>query len=266
MTIPPGQLPDTACCCTETGSKIAKGGFKEEHLVCDDFATSTSLRTKFCQTFGIDNSGDTLRFSKVPGTTKTDCISNCSSIRLQIKKGKKGQSGQVDRHWVDTISNMLPCLMPIKHMLKGLCEYDLKPDGTIDKANGRKLLTLQNYTQSELDFLVKVLDDNKRDIIETVLLGTDTVTKPTHMAYVSYDKTKRHTLKIWRMSDIVNSLIEQPSSISKKGATFSVCDAISFQRKGGDGGKKSSNQLQAKIVPSKIIVSSECPVVTTYYS
>lgn len=266
MSIPVGQLPACGCLADGNGSQTAKGGFNEEKLVCDDFATNPDLGANFCELFGIEPKGTILGFSTLPGTSKTDCISSCSNIRLQVKKGKKGQSGQVDRHWVDSVVDMLPCLMPIRSMLKGMCEYNLMPDGTVDKTSGRKKLTLQNYTQDELDGFVNVLNDNRRKIAETILMGTDEERKPTHMAYVSYENAKRRSLKIWRMTDIVDSFVRHPISISSSGTTFKMGDALSFQRKGGDGGKRTSNQIQAKITPSKIDVAADCHVLQFYYS
>lgn len=247
----PGVLPK--CTCTPSvGSKTAKEGYKEEARFCDDFNQTDSVKHLFRTTFGL-SSDVSLEFKPLGGTTKTDCTSADGQLRIQVKKGKKGQFGQVDRHWVKDVVEHISGLQPISNMLVGLCEYPLKPDGqTVDKSGGRKLLNNTNYSQSQLDEFVDVLENHKREIVEFVLNGTSTTTVPTHLAYVSYVGQRRDSLRMWQMTDLIDHLCTHSFSIAPNASTFRLGNILTFQRKGGDSGKKPSNQIQAKIVLSNV--------------
>lgn len=237
---------------TNGGSHIAKGGFHEESLVVKDINTNIDLRLAVIDHFGL---AEDLKLEVKTGNSKTDILDpSKSNMRFQVKKGSKGQIGQLDRHWVESVTNVIPKLEPIKTYLKALCEYGLSEDGKmIDKKKPRKLLDTKNYTQFELDTIIEVLELAKSDILSYVFEGHEPQTKPNFFVYVNYEKGgKRDRIRIWKVKDIIEYCKTLKFSISQRCSVIKLGTILSFQRKGGDGGRPSSNQLQTKIIASNI--------------
>ena len=62
-------------------------------------------------------------------------------MRGQVKKYKKGQFQQLDRHWMSNIIENIPELNEASEILKNLFEFPLLPNGThVDKSK-----KLKNY-------------------------------------------------------------------------------------------------------------------------
>jgi len=234
-------------------SNTAKNGYKEEDLVANDLNFNETIRSAFMNFIKFDPQSI---FKKLKGNYKTD-ITDGNGCNLQIKKYKKNQFGQIDRHWITDIISYIPNLEPVKYMLIGLCEIPLKPCGKfIDKNQKRKLLSIENYTEEELKNLLKILNDTKRQFLEYIFYGKDKTYSPTYICGVKYKNNIRKKITIYNISDIITDLEKHSFIITKRKSVISLGNCITLQRKGGDGGKKSSNQLQTKLVFSKIQVQN----------
>ena len=239
-------------------SETAKNGYKEEALVCIDL-TNETIKTTFSEMLG-DSYGD---WEQVSGTSKVDIQSKIvildqpiGYLKAQVKKYKDGQFQQIDRHWVDALIKYIPELNEVAHMLKGLCERSLLSNGThVDPNTSIKKLSRSNYSQEELDKLVMELNKYKRQILNYAFLGTNTDTQPEYLIGVGYVAGKRTKITILKIKDVIDYLETLDFKISNKETVIKLGNdsILSFQRKGGDGGKKGSNQLQIKIVVSKIV-------------
>ncbi len=167
--------------------------------------------------------------------SKVDIKNN--NWNFQVKKSKKGQFQQVSRGTVDNLINDLPELEPIKDLLKERCEEkkEFKPE------------------------LLDTLNKNKRQIIEHALLGHGE--KPDILCVTEWGKknNKREKITFYEMSDVIESLMQYDFKIRNSKTVIELGPSFTFQRKGGDGGRQSANDIQFKIVPSLLEVKD--PVV-----
>lgn len=234
-----------------TNSETAKNGYKEEELVCIDLMNET-IKTKFSSMLGDDYDD----CSRITGNHKCDIQSKNNILRGQVKKYKKGQFQQLDRHWTDDLIRHIPGLNDASLMLNDLCELPLLSNGThVDKTIPVKKLGLSNYSQEKLDNFVMILNKNKRQIFNYAFMGTIIETQPEYLFGVEYIDNKRTKIIICKIKDIIDYFVTLDFEITSKETVIKLGNdsILSLQRKGGDGGKKSSNQLQIKIIVSKII-------------
>lgn len=235
-----------------TNSNTAKNGYKEEFLVCNDLNKNSDLRKSFFEFLGNDYD----HCSRVIGNYKYDIQSNNKVINGQVKKYKKGQFQQLDRHWIDNLIKYIPELEGVSYILKNLCEYPLLPNKThIDKSKSIKKLCLSNYSQIELDNFIDILNKHKKEILNYAFFGTNQKLKPEYLFGVEYKGNIRRKIILYKIKDIITYLEKLQFRISKRKTVIKLGNdsILSLQRKGGDGGKKSSNQLQIKIIISKLL-------------
>ena len=156
---------------------------------------------------------------------------------FQVKKSKKGQFQQVSRGTVDNLINDLPELEPIKDLLKERCE---------DKKEFRPEL-------------LESLNSHKRKIIEHALLGHGE--RPDILCVTEWGKNnnKREKITFFMMDEVIESLMQYDFKLRKSKTVVELGPSFTFQRKGGDGGRQSANDIQFKIVPSLLEVKD--PVV-----
>lgn len=156
---------------------------------------------------------------------------------FQVKKSKKGQFQQVSRGTVDNFINDLPELEPIKDLLKERCEYkkEFKPE------------------------LLESLNSHKRKIIEHALLGHGE--RPDILCVTEWGKNnnKREKITFFMMDEVIESLMQYDFKLRKSKTVIELGPSFTFQRKGGDGGRQSANDIQFKLVPSLLDVKD--PVV-----
>ena len=156
---------------------------------------------------------------------------------FQVKKSKKGQFQQVSRGTVDNLISDLPELESIKDLLKERCEYknEFKPE------------------------LLESLNSHKRKIIEHALLGHGE--KPDILCVTEWGKrnNKREKITFFMMDDVIESLMQYDFKLRKSKTVIELGPSFTFQRKGGDSGRQSANDIQFKIVPSLLEVKD--PVV-----
>lgn len=232
-------------------SLTAKNGYKEEELVCN-YLSIREIYDLFLPIIGTDYD----KCSRVIGNHKCDIQSNNKKLNAQVKKYKKGQFQQLDRHWINDFIKSIPELNEISQILKDLCEYPLLPSGThIDKSKGIKKLCLSNYSEEILTNLLTILNKHKRLILNYAFLGTNLEMQPEYLFAVEYINDKKTKIVLFKIKDIIDYLEQLDFKISPRKTVIMLGDKgiISLQRKGGDGGKKCSNQLQIKIIVSKLI-------------
>jgi hypothetical protein len=237
---------------SHTNSNTAKNGYKEEFLVCNDLNKNSDLRKSFVEFLG--NNYD--HCSRVNGNYKCDIQSNNKVINGQVKKYKKGQFQQLDRHWIDYLIKYIPELEEVSYILKNLCECPLLSNKThIDKSKSIKKLCLSNYSQIELNNFIDILNKHKKEILNYAFFGTNQKLKPEYLFGIEYKDNIRRKIILYKIKDIIIYLEKLQFRISKRKTVIKLGNdsILSLQRKGGDGGKKSSNQLQTKIIVSKLL-------------
>lgn len=234
------------------GSEIAKSGYKEEKLVCKDL-NNELIKQNLKPTLGDDYD----KCDRIQGKHKCDIQSDNKNLSCQVKKYKPGQFQQLDRHWVDVLTKNIPELEEVSEIFKDFCEYPLLKDGKkVDKSKPLKKLCNTNYSQDILDKFLNMLNKYKKQILEYAFLGTNIEMQPEYLVGVEYNKNKnRKKIVAFRIRNIINYLETLEFKISPKKTRILLGDkgTISLQRKGGDKGNKSSNQLQIKIILSNLI-------------
>lgn len=232
-------------------SQTAKNGYKEEELVCQDLSIQL-IKEAFVPVLGNNYNECT----RITGHHKCDIQSENKVLRGQVKKYKKGQFQQLDRHWLSSLIEYIPELNEASQILKDLFEYPLLPNGThVDKTKSIKMLCVSNYSQEILDNLLALLNKHKRQILEYAFYGSNSEIQPEYLFGVEYENTKRNKIVVCKIEDVINYLENLNFKISPRKTAIILGNnsTISLQRKGGDSGKKSSNQLQIKIILSNLI-------------
>ena len=236
------------------GSEIAKGGYREEAIVASDLNTNEKCRETFTHFLGHEQ---TATFEKIPGRSKTD-VSN-GVVNMQIKKHKKNQFGQVDRHPVDFLLNKIPTLAPVGKILKGMCELPLKDDGTCDKRF--KPIKYSEYTAETITNFLNILNENKRAILEFALLGYQVAMCPEILVGVEYEGSERKKVTFYKMTDVINFLMTLDFQIMPRKTSVGLGKVFTMQRKGGDCGKKGANQIQMKLVFTKLVIANKAELI-----
>ena len=227
-----------------TGSSIAKSGYNEEELICIDLNENKNDicgNLKKLNVFNIDT------FKVLKGNSKVD-VSN-GVINFQVKKYTQDKPpGQLDRHWTSDVVKVIKKLEPIKSTLLGLCELPLCEDDKNKCDKNKQVIKLcnSNYTEDHLSLFIKTLNENKKDLLNYVFFGTDKTTRPDFIIGVQYINGERANITIYNISDVIGILMEEDFEIRKSKTVFGLGKCLSFQRKGGDNGAKSANQLQCK--------------------
>ena len=145
-------------------------------------------------------------------------------------------------------------------IFKDICEYPILSNGThVDKTIPLKKLCESCYSQETLQSFITALNKYKKQIFSYAFLGNDTETKPEYLFGVEYIETKRTKIVLFKIKNIMDYLETLDFKISPKktGITLGNEGIFSLQRKGGDAGRKGSNQLQIKIIVSKLLEKVE---------
>ena len=232
-------------------SQTAKNGYNEEQLVCNDL-NNEKIKNVFEPILGKDYN----KCSKVIGNYKSDIQSENKKLRGQVKKYKKNQFQQLDRHWTSNIIENIRELNEVSDILKNLFEYALLPNGThVDKSKNIKILCNSNYSQDTLDNLLNLLNKNKKSILEYAFYGSNLEIQPEYLFGVEYENSKRNKIVVFKIEDIIKYLETLNFKISPKKTCILLGNnrTISLQRKGGDAGRKSSNHLAIKLILSNLI-------------
>lgn len=154
------------------------------------------------------------------------------TVNIQLKKSKPGQFQQVARGTVDNLISKIPELEVISDELKERCVHKKLFDASV----------------------LKTLNDNKQKILEHAFLGHEK--KPDILCVTEWDKrdTKRRCLHIMPMKQVINNLMEYEFKLRKSGTVIELGPSFTIQRKGGDGGRVTANDIQFKIIPSLLQV------------
>lgn len=238
---------------SQINSETAKNGYKEERLVCQDLNNNPIIKQALSSILGNDYN----ECEKIAGTGKSDIKSKNNILKAQIKKCCSGRFQQLDRHKVSQVIEHIPQLTEVSQILKDLFEKPLLPDQKhVDKSKDITKLCTSNYSQKTLDKFFTILNNNVEKIIKYAFLGPDEEDKPDYVIAVQYTKdNKRDTIIAFKIQDAINYLKTLKFIVSpwKTVIYLGKNGIISLQRKGGDSGKKSSNNMQIKIKVIELI-------------
>lgn len=238
------------------GSSTAKGGFSNEKDVVRKFNNwgSDEDAKKWLELMNYELSSiENVKAEKIKGSHKTDVqvqikvtLKNGISLEnISIKLVSNPQGfNQIDKRWIDKYVELWAIPEDIVKVLK-MFTGETKPSKPSPR-DGRRIFLdeLDDETQKNL---LRFFEENKLMIVSDLFQGRDLIA-PGWM--IIYQKKK----KIWTllpMSLVINFYGNGPVSITAKGSM--KIGEIGMQRKGGDGGRKTSNMLQFKINPCAIV-------------
>jgi hypothetical protein len=221
-------------------SEIAKAGFQAERA----FASQTNVKDALENYFNKE----IWSIDVIPGSKKTDNRINFrdgSAANIQLKNYNtetihEGRAHQLNRRplskcppeWIGLLSHICLGRSKSKGRMKGVCNKEF-------------------YSP----FIMPTAEDSKA-LLRDVILGKEPVFAPQYMV-LSYSKHGIEGLWIENMSEFLSScgsaMYEVPQE-SSKGTSVFICPEVSIQRKGGDGGKPSANDIQFKFNLNKEIM------------
>jgi hypothetical protein len=233
------------------GSRTATGGLDEELFIIALINDNSLFRQKFLEYF--DTKPSEKKAVKVKGSKKTDIG---WVLNIQHKKTKVGQFGQIARHTVDYLLLQIPEFKKIERLLRGLCEIPLI-DGVCDKKKGRIPLSVSenhNITEEMLNTLILLFKTHIKEILKIGFNGLDPLNIPDVLSCSYFKDGDRKKIIAWNVPYVMEYISTQPVSIKPSRTVIKIGECLTFQRKGGDRGKKSGNNFALKIVLSNIPV------------
>jgi hypothetical protein len=230
------------------GSKIAKNGYAEEDYIISKLNEDNNLRLLFSNFVGKKITTNAI---KIKGKKKSDIM--ISDINIQHKKTKNNQFGQIDRHYIDDLIKYIPELNHCKYILQNLCELPINPITNLCNKNCKiKKLNKNNYSENELNNLINIFEKNKKNIINYAFSGIENKYIPDIFSISLFNNNKREKIIFWKMNDIIKYLMSFNVKIKKSQTVIEISNGLTFQRKGGDSGKKQANNFQIKFIPTKL--------------
>ena len=223
-------------------SEIAKAGFQAERAFSVQPTVKTALENYFDK--------EIWTIDVIPGSKKTDnriTFRDGSATNIQLKNYNtptihEGRAHQLNRRplskcppqWIGILSHICLGRSKSKGRMKGVCNKEF-------------------YSP----FIMPTAEDSKA-LLREVVLGKEAVFAPEYMV-LSYSKDGViEGLWAENISDFLDACgsatYEVPEE-SLKGTSVFICPEVSIQRKGGDGGKPSANDIQFKFNLNKDILA-----------
>ena len=220
-------------------SEIAKAGFQAEKSLATQLNVKEALETYFAKPIST--------ISVIPGSKKTDNridFVDGSNTNIQLKNYNtatihEGRAHQLNRRplskcppeWIGILSHICLGRSKSKGRMKGVCNKEF-------------------YSP----FIMPTVEDSKA-LVSDVLLGKEC--SPDYMVLSYMKDGVIEGLWIETMAQFINishaAMYEIPQE-STKGTSVFICPEVSIQRKGGDGGKPSANDIQFKFNLNKEIL------------
>lgn len=222
-------------------SAIAKAGFQAERAFALQASVKTALENYFDK--------EIWTIDVIPGSKKTDnkiTFRDGSATNIQLKNYNtatihEGRAHQLNRRplskcppeWIGILSHICLGRSKSKGRMKGVCNKEF-------------------YSP----FIMPTAEDSKA-LLRDVVLGKEAVYAPEYM-FLSYSKDGviegLWAENISEFLDACGSATYDVPQESSKGTSVFICPEVSIQRKGGDGGRPSANDIQFKFNLNKEIM------------
>jgi hypothetical protein len=246
------------------GEKNASNGMKEEEIICRDFNNDKSIVKSLIEGFSKMKLGN---LSKYPGRTKTDVYAEVidtkkkpnerDTLNLQIKmytppKKNRHSGGQVGKIRWAKLCSLIPSLERINEYMSPFFEVPL----VNKKCDKSQQIKLNAYDNNVRKFITKILNKNKREILELILLGSEENARPNLFCGVEYVDKRRNKMTVFSTKDLVEYLMDHDFSINDYGNRITLGDSFFIQRKGGDRGRSGANFVQFRMIFYKLEIPS----------
>lgn len=238
------------------GSQIAKNGFKNEKDIADKFnnwkADVDAQGWLEVMGYLLEKIKKVVATTDVPKTSKTDVQIQVSVFykdaidaqNMQVKLVSNGRSGfnQVDRRWADdckTQWNMPDDVVTILKHFSG----ELPPKIASPKDKRRMFMT--EFSNQEQQLVLDWFEKNKTMVVCDILKGRGEFAAEWILVAKVADDTTEYILR--PMNNYLSVMGDGNVYITDRGSIR--IHNITLQRKGGDGGRFSANQIQFKVDP-----------------
>lgn len=235
------------------GSKTARNGFKNERDIVRKFKNWTLDRDaqEWLKIMGYSLDEIEKVSALVLRGYKTDVQVQItvylkhaiSAENLSIKLVSNPQGfNQIDKRWVDKYAEMWEMPQEISHILKQFTG-EIKP--TEIKLRDKRRMYFDEMDKITQDKIVQYFSKNKILVVSDILKGRGKFSAAWMLVALSIDSETKWISK--SINHAMNVFAHGPVEITPKGNLR--IGKIGMQRKGGDGGRTSSNMLQFKINP-----------------
>lgn len=234
------------------GSEIAKNGYKNEEEVAKKFANwmFDGDALKWLEQMGYKDGVHHINVHVLHGQKsdielhiKTTSGYKIERIQIKLLSNNTGFN-QVDRRWVNKASENWGMSQTVETLFKKFTG-EISPQSTDNPQRDRKKRRIfaDEFKKTEQNQMIKFLKENKETIINDVIAGFEN-TSPNWFLICKKTKDKE-IYALHSIDNVLSLLVEGEVEISKRG-NFNI-GKLTLQRKGGDKGKPSANQMQFKV-------------------
>jgi R.HinP1I restriction endonuclease len=241
----------------DKGSQTAKGGFDNEKDVIirfnnwqEDLLAQNSLITMGYNLKEIEK----VLAQKVDHGQKTDVqvlvivylkgLDKGQNISVKLVSNKSGFN-QIERGWVKKYEDLWNIPERVSIILECFVGYK-KP--LIQNTKDPRRMFLDEFEILDQELVVKFFEENRMLILSDIIKGRGQFAAEWMLVVQKFEDNISWTLKA--MNEVLNIFNQGNVEITNKGSL--KIGKIGLQRKGGDGGRDSANQMQFKIDPMEI--------------
>lgn len=236
------------------GSQTAKNGFANEEDIIEKFnnwkSDEDSQKWLIIMGYSLDDI-DKVIAVKVPNGHKSDIqaqvsiylksVIDAQNIQVKLVSNKRGFN-QIDRRWVDKCIEQWDMPENIVTILK----YFTGELAPYKSSRNRKRMFMDEFSLEEQQSVVNWLENNKTIIVSDILKGRGQFSSEWFLVAQKLNQNSKWILK--PINYCLNFYGNDPVCITSRGSLN--IGKIGLQRKGGDGGRPTGNQLQFKIDPT----------------
>lgn len=237
----------------ERGSQTAKAGFKNEAEIADKFNNwkadedarqwLVSMGHEIEKVMSVSASNPRGEKSDILISIKTEAGETKQGISIKLVSSERGFN-QVDKRWLSEYARMWKMPSNIVEALKFYCGEQLP----YKRSKNERRMFINEFDEDIQNAILDFFTENKLLIISDMLKGRGRGASDFFMVAQKAGKGERW--KIVKIDNAISYFAEGKVEITRSGNL--KIGRVSMQRKGGDGGRPTANQLQFKLNPAEI--------------
>lgn len=238
------------------GSQIAKEGFKNEKNVVNKFNNWQTDKDaqKWLEIMGYNISKIRNIIAKVIHGHKADVqvqviiefhsiVESTQNIQVKLISNLRGYN-QIDKRWVDKYAKMWNIPEDIVNLLKYFTG-EKSPYQSNTKDSRR--MFLNEFSEINQEKIINFFNNHRNQIISDLLKGNGEFSAQWMLVI---QKGEEYHWVLLPINTVIDYYNQGKVHITPRGSL--KIGKITMQRKGGDGGRKTSNMLQFKINPAEL--------------
>ena len=241
----------------DKGSQTAKDGFKMETEVISKFNNwqNDTLAKQALVTMGYNlKEIEKVLANKVTGRYKSDIqvlvtiflkgLDKGQNISVKLVSNSTGFN-QIERGWVKKYSELWNIPQAVSETLEFFVGE--KKSNILDLRDHRRVF-LDEFTEVEQHLVLDFFESNRLLVLSDIIKGRGVFAAEWMLVVQKLDNKISWTLK--SINEVLNIFNQGDVKITAQGSLR--IGKVGLQRKGGDGGRDSANQMQFKIDPTEI--------------